>query len=124
MGKPTWGAAADYTPTSPTAQKAGVRKVKTCYYWATEGKCRNAVEDCRFLHDYTGEGVAPAPPGWVAKRRENWKNAANREGEEGAVEGQVVAESWGQSGAWGEDKYKPPHVVDMEDKARKEAVGW
>ncbi len=147
MGKPTWGALADSVPslapttgydTSMNDVKFSI-KSKTCWYWANDGNCVNTAETCKYLHEHTANGVAPKPTAW-RKRDFNWQRNRDEQGTED-YEGESVLEEavtawqnetesimapedatspWGAPG----DRYKPPHVKAMEEKARIEALGW
>lgn len=86
-GKPTWGSLADALPpppppvpnsSTPNIDFKIFSKSKTCYYWATDGKCVNSAEDCRYLHEYTAAGVAPKPNGYHQHKKDfNWSRKAN-----------------------------------------------
>lgn len=89
-GKPTWGSLADALPPPPApvpnASTPNIdfkifSKSKTCYYWATDGKCANSAEDCKYLHEYTSAGVAPKPHGYHNFKKDfNWnkKNSTSK----------------------------------------------
>jgi len=173
MGKPTWGALADYAPT-PSAEVRAVdtsgsdlkfsTKRLTCWYWANDGKCNNTAESCKYLHDYTPNGIAKQPHSsrrsiwdrWCAKEKaernleDQTENGDEAQTEAGAgTDGEGVGElileevtdendGWRNGGVadsvWGgsqmsgwdspSDKYKPPHIKALEEKALIEAVGW
>ncbi|KAF4634316.1 hypothetical protein G7Y89_g3790 [Cudoniella acicularis] len=75
-GKPTWGALADVllpTPVSPSPAtfdkiEASRKAQLTCHFWAQEGKCHFKDEECKYLHGWGANGVAPAPKHWVAQK--------------------------------------------------------
>jgi len=113
-GKASWGAAADYLPA--TVPRDGM---KTCYYWAHDGKCNNSAERCKFAHYWSDKGVAPKPGFHRPWGVDSWVKG---EGEDGEVEGELVLQE--VVDAWGDNKYKPPHIKALEDKARQQAVGW
>ena len=81
-GRPTWGSLADALPpppapvpnvATPNIDFKIFSRSKTCYYWATDGKCANSAEDCRYLHEYTSAGVAPKPNGYNQHKKDfNW----------------------------------------------------
>jgi hypothetical protein len=129
-GKPSWGAAADYTPSMPSAASPAWTKTKTCYYWAMEGKCSYSEEQCKYLHAHTGTAIA-ARPFWKVTPKK-WELDTWKKPEEGSDEGDSVLDkvkdegsAWGdvsacedvaEGNAWGGDKYKPPHVVALNNK--------
>jgi hypothetical protein len=121
---------------------------KTCFYWASMGGCNYSAENCKYLHEDSPNGVAPPPKGWSSpwikekawrpSGKENEHENGSQQGEEG--QGELVLEevtesgvnawgepsgeaTWGES-TWGEDKYKPPHIKALEEKASAQAVGW
>jgi len=173
MGKPTWGALADYAPTpigeAQAADTSGSdlkfsSKRLTCWYWANDGRCNNTAESCKYLHEYTPNGIAKQPHNykrsiwdrWSAKEKaeRNWEDQTEN-GDDAQTETEVegdgegmgefvleeatvgsdglgnasMAESvWGGSQMTGwespSDKYKPPHIKALEEKALIETVGW
>jgi hypothetical protein len=79
MGKPTWGALADSLPTPSHIEYAPGKASKTCFYWATEGKCEFTAWTCECLHAHLVAGVASDPRdrvekacGWECKCESNW----------------------------------------------------
>jgi hypothetical protein len=141
MGKPTWGAAADYVLSaggSAGGMEMGTGKgdekgrVKTCWYWANyEGKCNNTSETCKYLHEFTSAGVATRPIQWKKPWTRWGTESENGKEEGGEEEGESSERAWGKTdesvSAWGEsstDKYKPPHIKALEEKAKIEEMGW
>lgn len=133
MGKPTWGAAADYatTPLTPNPAFTSLIKTQTCHFWA-QGKCIHTEEACKYLHSHSGSGIAAYPGSRWAVRSwgkgadsEDWnaKNKTEVNGEE-SEKGEVDA--WGLPSAetGGEGIYRPPHIVALEDKAKDPVVVW
>ena len=70
----------------------------------------------------TGERAPAVVTGWTAGGS-NWAESAQQWGN-GVVEGNSLNEE--ALAAWGErgDKYKPPHVKALEEKAQMQAIGW
>jgi len=70
----------------------------------------------------TGERAPAAVTGWAAGGS-NWAESARQWGN-GVIEGNSPNEealsAWGESG----EKYKPPHVKALEEKAQMQAIGW
>lgn len=122
MGKPTWGALADYLPaTVPTEQPAPSTstlndddealklKGKTCYYWAVEKKCTQTAESCKYLHAHSPLGIAAKPAYYKPNHwKKQWGEFQAKMGGEGSgggsVEGELLLEEvpeveldgWGQ----------------------------
>lgn len=106
MGRPTWGALADTSPTvghadpdSFTVPQVELSDQKkrglTCWYWARDGNCENSAEDCKYLHEHTPKGIAPRPwkklPSWGP----SWRRS--RDGEDGeTVNGDGTVSGWGE----------------------------
>ncbi|KAF8850579.1 hypothetical protein BDZ45DRAFT_751580 [Acephala macrosclerotiorum] len=178
MGKPSWGAIADFVPSTSSSSipvsvsvqsdettpgpngQANIGPVKslTCWYWQNDEKgCQNSAEECKYLHKKCEGGVANKPNSW---KRPSWNRFATpttgekvtgcawtingdaetdaggdgdgdngelvleeiMEGESAnsrAAEGLTSLANWG-----GDDKYKPPHIKALEEKALVEATGW
>lgn len=104
MGRPTWGAAADYVaPASVSVEgvegvedlgpaNTGVYKSKTCWYWANDAKgCANSATDCKYLHEKCSGGVANKPNSW---KRNDWSRWTENENDKENGEG---------SGGWGDE---------------------
>jgi hypothetical protein len=36
-------------------------RTKICWFWANDGKCNYAAENCKYLHEHIAEGLAPRP---------------------------------------------------------------
>jgi hypothetical protein len=70
----------------------------------------------------TGERAPAAVTGWTAGGS-NWEESSQQWGN-GVVEGtspnEEALSAWGESG----EKYKPPHVKALEEKAQMQAIGW
>ncbi|CZR64049.1 uncharacterized protein PAC_13946 [Phialocephala subalpina] len=94
MGKPSWGALADFAPPSssttvpvsasvqsdetapgPSGQaNIGPVKSLTCWYWQNDEKgCQNSAEDCKYLHKKCEGGVANRPNSW---KKMSWNRFA------------------------------------------------
>ncbi|KAH6671676.1 hypothetical protein B0J14DRAFT_655533 [Halenospora varia] len=99
-GKPTWAALADYldppaTKTPPgfgtgtgdarntggedswtnvesNDRNYGKKLGKTCHYWAQGGKCQYTSDECKFLHSWGENGIAPSPGQWGKKGSSDW----------------------------------------------------
>ena len=146
MGKPTWGALADYVVSPSIAADVkpdALGRTKTCWYWANlEGKCNNSAETCRYLHAFTYAGVASRPTQWKkpwdrwgpssadgtdAVEKESVLDVKGDTSEEGEISensrglGEPSVSAWGESPT---DKYKPPHIKALEEKAKIEEIGW
>ena len=184
MGRPTWGALADASPSAghidpdsfavPQIETSSRlppehKKDMTCWYWAKDGHCDYTEETCKYLHEHTARGVAPAP--WKKPVRwgmHTWRRGNEEEtvaGDEMTIDGEGTEETGGEDseelvlqevhaedsmnmanwgvigdggvGGWGrdtpvqdavsgwgqDDRYKPPHVKALEEKAMIEAVG-
>ncbi|EHK96443.1 hypothetical protein M7I_7837 [Glarea lozoyensis 74030] len=95
MGKPTWGALADIDgPASPLpaghnvrlsshlqGSKAGFTPVEstivppnkfTCHFWANGGKCQFSATECKYMHDWSPNGVAKPPSKWNGQKINSW----------------------------------------------------
>jgi hypothetical protein len=130
MGKPTWGALADYLPAptsteQPAPSNSGLTstaeeqkaKGKSCYYWAVERKCSETAESCKYLHAHSPLGIAPRPG--YSRGPNHWKKQwgefqAKRYGEgsgsgSGSVEGELVLEEVTEAelDGWGQPINKP-----------------
>jgi hypothetical protein len=107
MGKPTWGALADSLPTPNHTEFAPGRPSKTCFYWATKGKCEFSAETCKYLHAHCAAGVA-SEPGGGSWKRVDWSRLRNLA--DGNESGNVDdGNGWGNlaevsdvNGGWGE----------------------
>jgi hypothetical protein len=120
MGKPTWGALADAnSPASPLpaghnvrlsshlqGSNAGFTPVEstimapnkfTCHFWANEGKCQFSAEECKYMHDWSPNGVAKPPSKWNGQKIQSWTRWGKEKSQVGGNDG------WGEStGGWGE----------------------
>jgi hypothetical protein len=150
-GKPTWGSKADLalSATSPSASGFAPldprHRTLTCHFWKT-GKCTKSAEKCNYLHADSPAGVAKRPGSYMgqipkARTMESWVKSVNKEGESGSEENgeELILEVkdeqgsvWGEpspwaggdtGSTWGDDKYKPPHVVALENKVMHQNHG-
>lgn len=146
-GKPTWGSKADLalSTTSPslsgkTADSKG--RVLTCYFWKHE-KCTYSPEECKYLHAESRAGTAKRPTTHYQPKKwatESWVKGGDKDGSSDSKSEKLILEevkgegsTWGDASAWGdvdvgstwgEDKYKPPHVLALENKLMQQKHGW
>lgn len=128
-------------------------KTLTCHFWKT-GKCTKSAEKCNYLHADSPAGVAKRPGSYIGphaqpkvRTMESWVRAVGKEGsnegesgskengeelilkeikdEQGSVWGESSPCADGDTGStWADNKYKPPHVVALENKVMQQTHGW
>ncbi|KAH8667471.1 hypothetical protein BGZ60DRAFT_409331 [Tricladium varicosporioides] len=102
----TTGDEDSWTNTDTNDRNYGKKLGKTCHYWAQGGKCQYTADECKFLHSWGENGVAPSPGQWGKKGSSDWNRW------QAAGKGKDIGSS-----SWWEGKKSVGSAGDGKDRA-------